>query len=208
MASPATSSRTAPLIERIESLDTAADLQAWRCLLDDFLQSREARRRTREGHTSLEIADHSTENDNAAGLRGGGKAIEHLERIMQRGSDGFVVVFRLSCLEVIAQRFGLAAVQDCLMAVSAFLTSSLHNDDAIYHWSDSSLLAILEARPNERILTAELQRIVTQNRDITIKMGERTVMVRIPMTFELTPIANLQTAGDLNNLPGNSSNTW
>ena len=94
------------------------------------------------------------------------------------------------------------------MAVSAFLTSSLRNDDAIYHWSDSSLLAIVDGRPNGKILTAELQRIVAQNRDITIKIGERNIMVRIPMTFELTPIASFQTAEDLNRLSGQSLSKW
>ena len=135
---------------------------------------------------SFQTADHTTANDNAAGLRGGGSAIEQLRQIMERGGKGFIVLFRLSCLNMINQRFGSEAVEDCLMAVAAFLTQSLHSDDAIYHWSDSSLLAILQGRANEQILTAELERIAFQNRETSVNIGGRSTMLRIPITFDLT----------------------
>jgi len=142
-------------------------------------------------------ADHSTANNNAAGLRGGGSAIEHLRRIMAGGGKGFLALFRLSCLNMINQRFGPSAVEDCLMAVAAFLTQSLHSDDAIYHWSDSSLLAILQGRVNEQILTAELNRIAFQNRETSVNIGGRATMLRIPITFDIVPIDRLQSADDL-----------
>jgi GGDEF domain-containing protein len=98
---------------------------------------------------------------------------------------------------MISQRFGPEAVEDCLMAVAAFLTQCLHSEDAIYHWSDSSLLSILQGRPNEQILTAELERIAMQNRETTVNIGGRSTMLRIPITFDLTPIERLQSADDL-----------
>ena len=116
---------------------------------------------------------------------------------MDSGGKGFIVLFRLSCLNMINQRFGPEAVEDCLMAVAAFLTQSLHSDDAIYHWSDSSLLAILQGRANEQILTAELERIIMQNRETSVNIGGRSTMLRIPITFDLTPIERLQSADDL-----------
>jgi GGDEF domain-containing protein len=116
---------------------------------------------------------------------------------LENGDKAFIVLFRLSCLNMINQRFGPEAVEDCLMAVSAFLTQSLHSDDAIYHWSDSSLLAILLGRANEQILTAELDRIANQNRETTVNIGGRATMLRIPITFDLTPIDRLKSADDL-----------
>ena len=83
------------------------------------------------------------------------------------------------------------------MAVAAFLTQSLHSDDAVYHWSDSSLLAILQGRANEQILTAELERIAMQNRETAVIIGGRSTMLRIPITFDLTPIERLHSAEDL-----------
>jgi len=116
---------------------------------------------------------------------------------MASGRKGFIVLFRLTCLNMINQRFGPEAVEDCLMAVAAFLTQSLQSDDAVYHWSDSSLLAVLQGRVNEQILNAELQRIVYQNRETSVTIGGRTTMLRIPLTFDVTPIERLQTPDDL-----------
>jgi GGDEF domain-containing protein len=98
---------------------------------------------------------------------------------------------------MVSRRFGPEAVEDCLMAVSAFLTASLHSDDMIFHWSDSSLVAILLGRPNEHILTAELNRVSARNSDINVNIGGRLIMLRIPFSFELTPIERLKTAEDL-----------
>jgi hypothetical protein len=94
------------------------------------------------------------------------------------------------------------------MAVSAFLTASLHNEDAIYHWSDSSLLAILQGRASEQILAAELQRIASQNRESSINVAGRTIMLRIPLAFDLTPISRLHTAEDLFRLSTQGTTKW
>jgi hypothetical protein len=101
---------------------------------------------------------------------------------------------------MIGKRFGWEAVQDSLMAVSAFLTHSLRSDDGIYHWSDSALLAVLNTPASEPILTTAMQRIVDNNRDITIQIGDRPVMLRVPMQFRITPISQLNSAEDLNRL--------
>ena len=135
------------------------------------------------------------------------QAVEYLRRVMDRGADGFVVLFNLSCLDVISTRFGLDAVHDCVMGISAFLTSSLQSDDAIFHWSDSALMAVLQGRVNEQILTAELQRIVSKHRESTITIGGRSIMLRIPIAFELTPINLLQAAEDLYRLPARKTPT-
>jgi GGDEF domain-containing protein len=184
------------LLRRIAGVTSAANIEDYRQQMELFLHPSGADSAPAEA-SQFRKADHTTANDNAAGLRGGGSAIEHLRGVMERGDKGFIVLFRLSCLNMISQRFGPEAVEDCLMAVSAFLTQSLHSDDGIYHWSDSSLLAILQGRANEQILTAELERIVMQNRETSVKLGGRSTMLRIPITFDLTPIERLQSAEDL-----------
>ena len=185
-----------PLIEGVDRLTTADEIREYRELLDGFLKLRTAGEEAAR-ISPLKVADTSTSNENAAGLLGGGAAVEQLRKVMERGLTGFVVIFRLSCLEMVSRRFGPEAVEDCLMAVSAFLTSSLHSDDMIFHWSDSSLVAILLGRPNDHILTAELNRIAAKNSDINVNIGGRSIMLRIPFSFELTPIERLKTAEDL-----------
>jgi GGDEF domain-containing protein len=202
------SSDAAPLVSKIAGLETGEEIQAYRERLKEFLHPAGAEQGIPAGASKLKVADRTTENDNAAGLRGGGAAVEHVKRIMERGGNGFIALFRLGCLEIISQRFGLEAVQDCLMAVSAFLTHNLHSGDAIFHWSDSSLLVVLEGRPNEQILAAELQRIVVQNREITVAIEGRNVMLRIPLDFILTPIGFLRSAEDLYKLSPKPATQW
>jgi GGDEF domain-containing protein len=184
------------LLRRIAGVASAASVDDYRQRTELFLHPAGAGSTPSEA-SQFRAAGHSTANDNAAGLRGGGSAVEHLKQLMESGAKGFIVLFRLSCLNMINQRFGPESVEDCLMAVAAFLTQSLHSDDAIYHWSDSSLLAILQGRANEQILTAELERIAMQNRETTVNIGGRSTMLRIPITFDLTPIERLQSADDL-----------
>jgi GGDEF domain-containing protein len=184
------------LIRMLASATSAQDTQELHHRLETFLHPDGAESAPAEA-SQFRTADHSTENLNAAGLRGGGSAIEHVKRLLESGDKAFIVLFRLSCLNMINQRFGPEAVEDCLMAVSAFLTERLNSDDAIYHWSDSSLLAILQGRANDQILTAELERIAMQNRETTVNIGGRATMLRIPITFDLTPIERLKSADDL-----------
>jgi GGDEF domain-containing protein len=186
---------------------TAEEIEGARSALEEFLRPGGHERRNSRT-AALKVADRTTANDNAAGLRGGGAAVEHLARVMEQGRHGFVVLFQLGCLDMICERFGIEAMQDCLMAVSAYLTHTLRRDDAIFHWSDSTLLAVVLDRPNEQILTAELERIASQNRDITINVGGRVVMLRIPLGFELIPIERLTSASDINRLSGHRVVQW
>lgn len=184
-----------PLLQRAGRLTTATELREFRDELDRFLRPGEGS--ALDYASPLRVADHSIANDNASGLMGGGAAVERLTKIMQNGGRGFVVFFRLTCLEVIGDRFGMDVVQDCLMAVSNFLTESLRSDDFVFHWSDSSLIAILQARPNENILTVELRRIASNHRDIAIQVNGRPIMLRVPLEFDITAISRLTSAEDL-----------
>jgi hypothetical protein len=62
---------------------------------------------------------------------------------------------------------------------------------------DSSLLAVLQDRTNEQMITIELQRSITQNRETTVNIGGKHIMLLIPITFDLTAINTLRTADDL-----------
>jgi len=193
----------ADLKHRARALATGDEIRAWLTDMDRLLHPLGNDTQAKNISTLLKEPDQSTANDNAAGLRGGGSALEHLSKLMAAGSKGgFIVLFQLRCLSVIAQRFGVGAVNDCLMAIAAFLTEVLDSKDIIYHWSDTTLLAIAEGRPNERILVAELDRIIAKNRETTIHVDGRPIMVRIPLAFEVISISRLRTPEDLLRLAG------
>jgi GGDEF domain-containing protein len=163
-----------------------------------FLKSREERVAIQKA--AEEEQDRSVANDNAAGLRGGGAAIEHVRKMISGARPGYVGLFRLNCLDVVGERFGQEGIQDCLMAVSAFLIESLRKEDSVYHWSESSLLAVCDRKIREDILSAELHRVLSHNRDFTIQIGNSRIMLRIPIELELFPITLFESAEDLQKL--------
>jgi hypothetical protein len=189
----------------VGNLTTSEEIANFCAHIAEFLHPGGAAGAAAHTTSPLRVADRTTANDNAAGLRGGGAAVAHVQRVKERGGKGYVAVFRLSFLDVISERFGMDAVQDCIMAVSAYLTHSLRATDAIYHWSDTSLMGVLEDRANPQIVNAELSRIAAQNRDITINITGRAVMFRIPIEFELIPIDRLSNADDLNWISGHQA---
>jgi len=121
--------------------------------------------------------------------------------MIEHSRPGYIALFRLSCLDVVGERFGQEGIQDCLMAVSAFLIENLRGEDSVYHWSESSLLAVCDRKIHEDILFAELSRVLQRNRDFTIQIGDSTIMLRIPIDMELFPIDTFESAEDLQKIP-------
>lgn len=195
------------LNQRVRHLTSSEEIEAWNEKLDVFLDPTGGVPPADDLPPGMRVADTSTANDNLAGLHGGGVALERITELIERADRGYVVLFRLGCLDLINERFGEEAVEDAVMAVSTYLTHCLRREDAIYHWTDSSLLAILDKRANEHILTAELKRIVALNRDVSINIGGRTVMLRIPIEFEAVPIHRLRSVDDIRKLSLESAYT-
>jgi len=192
---------------RIGDLENTSDLQRYRKDLEEFLHP-DLSGPQDDPEMGFHTTDRSTDNTNASGLRGGGAAVLHVKHIMDRNGRGYVAMIRLGCLEMISERFGPEAVEDCQMAVSAYLTAALHREDQIYHWTDAMLLAVIEDRVNEKILHAELTRIVMQNREITVNIGGRMVMLRIPLEFEITPTRAFSDPEDLFKLSMHETKAW
>jgi GGDEF domain-containing protein len=193
------SADAAPLVQSVATLLTGAEIHGFLTLLSDFLRLKSLEGQAAKALPRKEAARPAS-NHNAAGLRGPAAAIDHLRSILNAGGLGFIVVFRLSCLDSINERYGEEAMQDCMMAASAFLIRNLRSDDSIYYWNEESLLAILQSPAPEKAITVVIQRIIDNNRDITIQIGAHVVMLRVPLIFELTPISQLRTAEDLYNL--------
>ena len=190
------SGSAAPLVGKIGTLASGEQIRAYQAMLDEFLHPG-GRSGSTDDAAPMNLSDRAAAIDDGSGLRGGSAAQQHLQKVMDRGGKGFVVLFRLSCLAVIGERFGMEAVHSSLMAVSAFITQSLRSSDAVYRWSDSALLAVLETPATEQMVTGTMQRIANNNRDITVQIENRNVMLRIPLSFELIPISRFHSSDDL-----------
>ena len=190
----AASPDAAALAQGVATLLSGEELRGFQVQLTDFLRLQSVHGRHLK---AAPAAVPSASNHNAAGLRDNAAAVEQVRNIQDLSGQGYVVLFFLSSLASIKERYGNEAMQDCLMAVSAFLTRNLRSDDNIYYWNENSLLAILQTSAAETVIKSAIQRIVDNNRDITLQIGTRVVMLRVPLVFEITPIAALQNAEEL-----------
>jgi hypothetical protein len=192
------------LAKELLAAGKAQEIQHLREKLTRIFQLRQDEMRAKQA-AEREDQDRSTENHNAAGLRGGGAAIEQVQNMIEEGRPGFVALFRLSCLDVVGARFGPDGIEDCKMAVSAFLANNMHSEDSIYHWSESALMGVCESKLRQEMVVAELNRILSHNRDFTIKVGDRTIMLRIPVELQVYPISQFASGEELNNLGGEAA---
>jgi len=184
---------------QLRSATSGEEIAALREKLVQLFQSLEVQTASRRA-AEVGRQDMSTANHNAAGLRGGGSALEQVRGLMSEGKPVCVGIFRLKCLDVVGERFGQEGIQDCLMAVAAFLTQNLSSHDSIYHWSESSLVVVCERRIREDVLSAEWNRVLARNRDFTISIGGRNIMLRIPIYLELISASQIDAADDLQEL--------
>ena len=107
---------------------------------------------------------------------------------------GHIAIFRLVLLDVVAQRFGPDGLCELRKAIFHRLTENLQPDDRIYDAATDTLVAICDRRAHpvrQEQLTAELSRILARNRDFPIQIGERRIMLRIPITLTIHAAAHL-----------------
>lgn len=187
------------LVSQLTAAASMDEIQALRAKLQTLFQRAGEESVARQAEQQEE-QDRSTANDNAAGLLGGGAAIEQVRSMLAAGRPGYVGLFSLSCLDVVGERFGPEGMQDCFMAVSAFLIQAMRAEDKVYHWSESTLLAVCDRKVREEVLAAELNRVLAHNRDFTIQIGSRTIMLRIPIELQLFPTTHFDSADDLQKL--------
>jgi hypothetical protein len=129
-------------------------------------------------------------------------ATEHLRRILNSPTpaplrQGSAAIFQISSLDLVAERFGAHGVHYLHSAIFNCLAEKLQKEDTLYHWTGSSLLAICERPVYESQLTAELSRILARNRDFPIQVGERRLMLRIPISLTVHPLSKLSSLCDL-----------
>lgn len=194
------SAEAAPLAHALSSILSSEEIQAFHIQLDDFLRLHGGADTMSSTALPAPAVGPSTTDLDAAGRRGAA-AVAKFKNIVEQGGEGFVALFHLRYLKTIEGRYGAQVVQDCVMAISAFLSRNLRNDDTVYAWGPFALLAILQSPATEQTMSAALQRIVDGNREVTVRCGDRNVMLRVPLSFRMFPFKKFGAAEELLDLP-------
>lgn len=128
---------------------------------------------------------------NPTRLKDGAELLGRLEQLINNHKVGYIIVFRLSCLDIVGERFGWDAVVDSVGAVSDHLSESMKRYGEVFYWNDSTLLAVVETRAPEKALTRSILQLINGNRDIFVQVGNHLVLLRMPLVFHLLSIADL-----------------
>ena len=102
----------------------------------------------------------------------------------------YAVALRVNSLGMIRTRYGVEASQQYLVAASQLLVQQLREDDRLFHWSDTILLAVIHRRAPEESVRREMNRVASTNREHTLQVDGRWVMCGIPISATVMSLAS------------------
>lgn len=133
-------------------------------------------------------------DSNPTSLRCGDEALNRIEGMLERQAKGYVIVFRLGCLDLVGERFGLEAVEESLRSVSAYLADSIRRYAELFFWNESTFATIVETRAPEKALRTTIVHIINNNRSAFVQVEDHLVLLQMPLEFEMFPISSIQSA--------------
>ena len=122
---------------------------------------------------------------------------------LAKSQTGYVAIFRLVSLELVARRFGVGGLCELRQVIRRCLLKNLQPEDRIYDLAQDTFLAVCDRRTHparQEQLSAELCRVLARNRDFPIHVGERKIMLRIPISVAIHPVSQLGGACQLREL--------
>jgi FixJ family two-component response regulator len=131
------------------------------------------------------------------GLPGPTQAREHLTPLIGVDALSYAVLFKLSMLQTVEQRYGEGAAGDYLNSAAHFLTEALQPDDKLFHWGRDVLMGIIRRKISPGALHMEIDRLILSNRGQMMHMNGKNIMISCPIAFDLLPVSQFSTLDDL-----------
>lgn len=187
--------RILPIRQKLKAAEHAETIRALRIEVENLI-GRYAPVASKRGGPTLR-GDNGLIVESPTGLKGFPEAKVQLEEMLKNVEAGFVAFFHLTGVRMIESRFGYEAAQDCLMSVSSQLVQGMQSADRLYHLDKDVLMGILMNRPSREFAIGEMNRVAAQNRELTMRLEGRTVMLRVPISVTLHFILDYQTADEI-----------
>jgi len=98
-------------------------------------------------------------HEGPTGLPGPTQARNHLAPLFGVDTLSYVVLFKISMLQTVEQRYGEEAAGDYLNSAAQFLTQALRPDDKLFHWGRDVLMAVVRRKITPGALRMEIDRL-------------------------------------------------
>jgi GGDEF domain-containing protein len=140
----------------------------------------------------------SCEVDPLTGLSGRKQALDYMNHLAQSGRAFYVLVMAIERLDIINSRFGSTSGDHVTLRVSQHLAQGLSCDDQLFRWRGGCFVAVLIRHQPVEIVRAEASRLCADRPEIELGIGDRHVIMRVSMAWNLMPVLKDSEAAELN----------
>jgi ActR/RegA family two-component response regulator len=131
------------------------------------------------------------------GLSGPSEARVCLEPLFNPNSPYYVVLVKLTALPIIEERYGAEARTKYAQSTAQFLLHALTANDRLFHWSRDVLMMVVKRPVSVASVRMEITRLLLDQREYTIEVSGRRIMLAAPTTFDPLPVSKFSTFDDM-----------
>ena len=131
------------------------------------------------------------------GLPGPSQARELLTPLFGADHHTYVILFKLTMLETIEERYGEEAGADYLINAAQYLTQSLRSEDRLFHWGRYVLMAVVRRTVSPVAVRMEVARLTSSPGDQVLDVRGRSIMVATSINSEFKPVSQFSTLGEM-----------
>jgi response regulator RpfG family c-di-GMP phosphodiesterase len=136
-------------------------------------------------------------NEGPTGLPGPTQARSMLVPLFGVDTLSYVVLFKITMLHTVEQRYGEEAAGEYLNSSAQFLIEALRSDDKLFHWERDVLMAVVKRNISPGALRIEVDRMTLTSRGQVMNVNGKSVMIACPIAFDLLPISQFSKLDDM-----------
>jgi CheY-like chemotaxis protein len=131
------------------------------------------------------------------GLPGPTQARELLAPLFCADHQTYVILFKLTVLETIEERYGEEAGADYLINAAQYLTQSLRSEDRLFHWGRYVLMAVVRRTVSPVAVRMEVARLTSSPGDQVLDVRGRSIMVATSINSDFKAVSQFSGLGEM-----------
>lgn len=128
-------------------------------------------------------------NEGPTGLPGPSQARSYLAPLFKVDFKTYVVLFKITMLQTIEERYGEEAGGDYLNFAAQFLIQSLRPEDRLFHWGRDVLMAAVRRQTTQGTLRLEVDRLTLGSRGFVLEVNGKKIMTACSIAFDLLALS-------------------
>jgi hypothetical protein len=144
-----------------------------------------------------DTADHGGNFEDPASIPGPLQAKTHLEKLVGVDPQCYVVLFKLTLLHTVEERYGEEASGGYLDGMVQLLAQALRPDEQLFHWSTGVLMALVRRQISSPALRMEFSRFLGAMPQHIVDIHGKKTMIAMSTTFELLPACEFSTLEEM-----------